>query len=390
MPLYGADWEEIHKMVEQMNSALLRIQPSGIRAFTAMAKAEPGCLFLTIGEPDFATPDPIKEATKAALDQNLTHYPPGVGERYLLERISRFERERNGVCYAPEEIIVTVGATEALFLALRGIVNPGDEVIVPTPAFGLYEPLVTLSYGTYVPMDTCGDGFQIMAENLSRHLSPRTKAILLNSPNNPTGAVYDEASLQAVYQAAKERDLFVLCDDVYAQLVYGPYQSFSRCQDLREKIILVQSFSKPYAMTGWRMGYVCADQPVIEQLAKLHSYTVVSAVSFLQKGCAAALDYDPAPMIQTYRRRRDYVYGRLAAMGMEVQKPDGAFYLFPSIRQYGLDSETFCRRMIREAKLAAVPGSCFGADGYIRLSYCYSDDALRQSLDRLEKFLATL
>ena len=377
-------------MVESMNAALLGCQPSGIRRFTALAKAEPGCLFLTIGEPDFSTPEPIKEATKTALDQNLTHYPPGAGELYLRERISRFEQEQNGVSYSPEEILVVDGATEGLYLALRGILNPGDEVIVPTPAFGLYEPLVALSSGVYVPMDTCADHFQITPQNLAQHITAKSKAILLNSPNNPTGAVYTPESLDAVYQVAKEKNLFVLCDDVYAQLVYGPYQSFSRYQDIREKIILIQSFSKPYAMTGWRLGYLCADRPVIEQLAKLHSYTVVSAVSFLQKGCAAALDYDPSPMIETYRRRRDYVYGRLVEMGMEVQKPQGAFYLFPSIQKYGMDSETFCLRMIQEAKLAAVPGSCFGADGYIRLSYCYADDELRQCLDRLERFLTTL
>ena len=334
-------------MVESMNAALLGCQPSGIRRFTALAKAEPGCLFLTIGEPDFSTPEPIKEATKTALDQNLTHYPPGAGELYLRERISRFEQEQNGVSYSPEEILVVDGATEGLYLALRGILNPGDEVIVPTPAFGLYEPLVALSSGVYVPMDTCADHFQITPQNLAQHITAKSKAILLNSPNNPTGAVYTPESLDAVYQAAKEKNLFVLCDDVYAQLVYEPYQSFSRYQDIREKIILIQSFSKPYAMTGWRMGYLCADRPVIEQLAKLHSYTVVSAVSFLQKGCAAALDYDPSPMVETYRRRRDYVYGRLVEMGIEVQKPQGAFYLFPSIQKYGMDSETFCLRMIQ-------------------------------------------
>lgn len=213
-------------MVETMNAALLGCQPSGIRRFTALAKAEPGCLFLTIGEPDFSTPEPIKEATKTALDQNLTHYPPGAGELYLRERISRFEQEQNGVSYSPEEILVVDGATEGLYLALRGILNPGDEVIVPTPAFGLYEPLVALSSGVYVPMDTCADHFQITPQNLAQHITAKSKAILLNSPNNPTGAVYTPESLDAVYQVAKEKNLFVLCDDVYAQLVYGPYQRF--------------------------------------------------------------------------------------------------------------------------------------------------------------------
>ena len=176
-------------MVESMNAALLGCQPSGIRRFTALAKAEPGCLFLTIGEPDFSTPEPIKEATKTALDQNLTHYPPGAGELYLRKRISRFEQEQNGVSYSPEEILVVDGATEGLYLALRGILNPGDEVIVPTPAFGLYEPLVALSSGVYVPMDTCADHFQITPQNLAQHITAKSKAILLNSPNNPTGAV---------------------------------------------------------------------------------------------------------------------------------------------------------------------------------------------------------
>ena len=190
-------------MVESMNAALLGCQPSGIRRFTALAKAEPGCLFLTIGEPDFSTPEPIKEATKTALDQNLTHYPPGAGELYLRKRISRFEQEQNGVSYSPEEILVVDGATEGLYLALRGILNPGDEVIVPTPAFGLYEPLVALSSGVYVPMDTCADHFQITPQNLAQHITAKSKAILLNSPNNPTGAVYSRETLLAIADIAR-------------------------------------------------------------------------------------------------------------------------------------------------------------------------------------------
>lgn len=377
-------------MIEKMNALLLGVEPSGIRKFAALAAQEEGCISLTIGEPDFNTPEPIKDAAKAALCQNLTHYPPNAGYPALRERVCQFEREKNGVCYRPEEVIITDGATEGLYLALRGILNPGDEVIVPLPAFGVYEPIIRLSGGIMAPLDTADDGFQINPKTLAACITPKTKAILLNSPNNPTGVVYSQQTLEAVYQLVKNRDIFVVCDDVYAQLCYAPCPSFSQFQQIREKIIVVQSFSKPYAMTGWRMGYLLADAPIAAQLSKLHSYTVVSAVSFLQPACEQALCYDPAPMIAAYRRRRDLMLRRLFEMGLETPLPEGAFYCFPNIRQFGLTSEQFCLRMISEAKLAAVPGSCFGAEGYIRLSYCYSEEHIRRGLDRLESFLRTL
>lgn len=377
-------------MTEFLNQNVLNIFPSGIRRYTTLAKNTPGCISLAIGEPDFSTPDVIKDETKLALDQNLTHYPPSAGEGYLLERISRFEKEKNGLDYAPDEILVTVGATEGIFTAIGGITNPGDEIIVPTPAFGLYEPIVTLFHGKYRPMDTTGDSFQITEENLARHLSPRTKGIVLNSPNNPTGVVYTRQSLQYVYRAVKERGIFVICDDVYAQLIYGDYTGFCQYQDLREKIIVVQSFSKPYAMTGWRVGYLLADRAITKELAKLHSYTVTSAVSFIQKGCLAALDFDPKVMIDTYRRRRDLGLARLSEMGLSVTRPEGAFYLFPSIAPFGLDGETFCTRMIKEAGVAAVPGKFFGVDDFIRLSYCCDDGELAEGLGRMAKFIKTL
>ncbi|WP_246019698.1 pyridoxal phosphate-dependent aminotransferase [Bacilliculturomica massiliensis] len=381
-----------------MNRELVRSQPSGIRTFTNMAGEVEDCLLLTIGEPDFNTPDKIKEAAKRALDENDVHYPPWAGQRRLRERIARFELEQNGVTYDPEEIILTDGATEALYLALRGILNEGDEVIVPTPAFALYQSITELSRGTVVPLPTVGPHFQIEKNMLNACLSERTKAIVLNSPNNPTGTVYTQETLEMIRDVLLMRQaemgmngvVFVICDDVYAQLSYGEYRSFTQFQELRGQIIGVQSFSKPYAMTGWRAGYLMADREVTSQLVKLHASTVVSAVSFIQQACGTALDCDPAEMREVYRNRRNYVYGRLQEMGLEVSEPRGAFYIFPSIAKYGLGSEEFCLRMVREARLAALPGKYFGADGHIRISYCYCEETLREGMDRLERFLSAL
>ena len=378
-------------MEPTMNAALDGISKSGIRVFTQMAKQEPGCLFLTLGEPDFDTPASIREAAKASLDAGDTHYPENNGQPFLRKAIARFEQEKHGLSYAPDEIIVTVGATEALFCALFGILNPGDEVIVPTPAFGLYEAIIKLCRGVCVPLDTRADGFQIRPAALQAALSPRTKAIILTSPNNPTGCIYDHESLTAVYAAAKEHPIFVLCDEVYRDLIYtDAFESFHQFSDLRSRIIEVQSFSKPYAMTGWRVGYLMADRPVKEQLEKIHQYNVVSISSFVQRACAAALAYDISSEREVYRRRRDYVCTRLDSMGLPYFKPQGAFYVFPSIAAFGMDSLSFCSRMVKEGKLACTPGSCFGAEGFLRISYCYSDDVLREGMDRMETFVQML
>ena len=284
-----------------------------------------------------------------------------------------------------------MGATEALFCALFGILNPGDEVIVPTPAFGLYESIVKLCRGVYVPLDTRETGFQITAEQLRRAVTPRTKALILTSPNNPTGCVYTHETLEAIHSVVRDAPLFILCDEVYRDLTYTDrFESFSRYQDLRQKLIVAQSFSKPYAMTGWRVGYLMADRPVKAQLEKVHQYDVVSVPTFVQRACVKALDTDVRPMRETCRRRRDYVCARLDAMGLSYFRPEGAFYVFPSIAAYGMDSTVFCTRMMKEGKLACTPGVCFGAEGFLRISYCYGDDVLREGMDRLERFLHTL
>ena len=374
-----------------MNDAVMNVQLSGIRRFTYLVRATPGACALTIGEPDQNTPDSIKEAAKAALDADDTHYPPGNGYPYLLEAISKFEAEQHGLHYAPDEIMVTVGATEAISTAFHTLLNPGDEVIIPTPAFGLYEALVRLCRAVPVFLPTEGSGFQIDAGALASVLTPRTKAIVLTSPNNPTGCVYNRETLGAVHALLKDRPVFVICDDVYRTLTYTEdYHSFAEYTDMRDRIVVVQSFSKPYAMTGWRVGYVMADAAVKGRMEVVHQYAVTSVPAFIQLACLKALETDTTPMVETFRRRRDYVFKRLMDMGLPVQEPQGAFYVFVDLRKFGMDSVTFCERMLKESLVGIIPGVYFGTEGYARLSYCYSDADLKEGLDRMERFIKGL
>ena len=374
-----------------LNRDVMNVELSGIRQFTYLVRDTPGACALTIGEPDLNTPDVIKEAAKAALDDNDTHYPPGNGYPYALEAISRFEAEAHGLRYAPSEIILTVGATEALFAAFSTILNAGDEVIIPTPAFGLYEALVKLQGGVPVSLPTEDSHFQIVPEELKAAITPRTKAIILTSPNNPTGCIYSRETLDAVHDILKDKPIFVLCDDVYRDLVYtGGCHSFAEYQDMRDRIIVINSFSKPYAMTGWRLGWCMADAPVMDRLQVFHQYCVTSVPAFVQRACVTALGTDTTGVAEIFRKRRDYVYQRLTDMGLTVEKPQGAFYMFIDIRKFGMDSETFCTRMLREGLVGIIPGIHFGTEGFARLSYCYSDADLKEGLDRMEKFIKSL
>ena len=378
-------------MRQHLNTALYTARRSAIREFSNLAARTPDCVRLTLGEPDFPTPPAVRDQVPLSLEAGHTHYIQNNGLSSLREGIAAFERERHGFDCAPEDVIVTAGATEALFVALFGILNPGDRVIVPTPCFVLYEQLINLCRAEFVPLDTGPDGFQIRSSALEPLTDGRTKAIILNSPNNPTGCVYDRESLDAVYRAVRDRDVFVVCDDVYRALCYGrEYHSFSEYRDLREKTLLVNSFSKTWAMTGWRMGWLIADPEIRERLELIHQYAVTSTPAPFQEACLTALAQDPAPMVETYRERRALVLDRLAAMGLEVREPEGAFYAFPSIEKYGMDSMTFCTRLLQEARVAVTPGAAFGADGHIRLSYCCGTEELNKGLDRLEGFLRRL
>ena len=374
-----------------LNSAVMGVETSGIRRFTALARSIPGARTLTIGEPDLDTPLPVREAAKISLDTGDTHYPPNNGYPYLLEALSRFEKTAHGLRYAPDEIIVTAGATEGIFIALSTILNPGDEVIIPTPAFSLYASTTKLCRGVPVTLPTEKSGFQIDPEALRAALTPRTKAVVLTSPNNPTGCVYTQETLAAVHVILADKPIFVLCDDVYRELVYEEnYHSFAEFSDMRDRIIVVNSFSKPWAMTGWRVGWCMADRPVKERMQVFHQYAVVSVPSFVQRACCAALETDAAPMAALFRKRRDMVYRRLREMGLDAQKPRGAFYFFASIEKFGMTSEAFCEKMLREGLVGLLPGVYFGTEGYLRLSYCYSDEELTEGLDRMEAFLHTL
>ena len=372
-----------------LNSNLYKLQRSQIRVFTNLARETPDCAMLTIGEPDFDTPEPIKAAAIDALNRGLTHYAPNQGTAQLRQAIADYETAR-GNAVAPEQVLVTVGACQALFTTFLGILNPGEEVIVPTPGFGLYESLIHIAGAKMVELDISQTGFQIDAAALQAAITPRTKAILLNSPNNPTGAVLNEQSLAAVKAAVLGKPIFVIWDNVYNQLSYGDCPDLSLDKDLREQLILCQSFSKPYAMTGWRVGYLTCPEYVMERFLLLSAATITAVPTFLQEAAIQALKTDPSPMREIYRQRRDYVCDRLRDMGLSFPEPEGAFYVFPCISEFGMGSEEFCLRLIREGKVAAVPGKCFGTEGYIRLSYCYSEAELKRGLDRLEIFVSKL
>ena len=372
-----------------LNSNLSSLKRSQIRVYTNLAREVDDCVMLTIGEPDFDTPDAIKAAAMAALQDNQTHYAPNQGTASLRRAVAEFETDR-GNPTAPEQVLITIGACHALFTALLGILNPGEEIIVPTPGFGLYETIATIAGAKTVPLDIAKTGFQITKEALDAAITPKTKAIIVNSPCNPTGAVFSRESLQNIKDAVLGRPIFVICDNVYNQLSYVNCPDLSLDPELKDQLILCQSFSKPYAMTGWRVGYLICPDYVMDRLLLLSAAEITAVPTFLQEAAVTALRTDPAPMREIYRKRRDFVCGRLRAMGLTFPEPEGAFYVFVDISEFGIPSGEFCTRMIREAKVAAVPGACFGAEGYIRLSYCTGEEQLEKGMDRMAAFIEQL
>ena len=372
-----------------LNSNLSSLKRSPIRLFTNMARETPGCAMLTIGEPDFDTPANIRAAAVAALQNHHTHYAPNQGTPGLRKAVAEFETNR-GNPTKPEQVLITIGACHALFTALLGILNPGEEIIVPTPGFLLYETIAAVAGARAVPLDISGTGFQIEEAALREKITEKTKAIIINSPGNPTGTVLNRESLEAVKACVLGKPIFVVCDNVYNRLVYGDCPDISLDAALKEQLIYCQSFSKPYAMTGWRIGYLICPDYVMDRLLLLSAAEIAAVPTFLQDAAVEALSTDPAPMVETYRARRDYVCRRLDEMGLSYPSPEGAFYVFPDISRFGLSSEEFCVRMIKEGGVAAVPGSCFGGEGFIRLSYCYGDEELATGLDRMAAFIQRL
>ncbi len=459
--------EGVLRMRKPMNRALEGLAPSGIRRINALAAAHPGCIALALGEPDFDTPEPICTAAHAALDAHLTHYPPNNGTASLRAALASYMAGVAGgdarLVYAPDEIVVTCGATEALHAALAALLEPGDEVVIPIPAFGLYDSIVRMRGALPRLLDTAPHSFQIDEAALAAAVGPATKALVLCSPNNPTGCILSAASLDAVARVAARHGIYVICDDVYSRLVYGEahggaasaaaagagaadtgagaagagsvevsgagerahpaegtgegaagtggaevpgsgvcsraaepaqapaFERFAaRHCELRDQIVVVDSFSKPWAMTGWRVGWVAAAAPVAAQIAKAHQFMVSSVPAFIMPAAEAALACDPEPMRTVFQARRARVLQALEDMGLPVVEPGGAFYTFPSIAGTGLGSEEFCERAIAEGGVALVPGTCFSAEGFVRLSFCVADADLDEGLRRLGAFVRSL
>ncbi|WP_025025544.1 aminotransferase A [Caldalkalibacillus mannanilyticus] len=387
-------------MEHLINPRVQGIQISGIRQFFTMVANYPDAISLTIGQPDFMTPEHIKEAGKRAIEENKTIYTPNAGILALREAAAQFMQERYGLRYDPEhEIITTVGASQAIDITLRTILEEGSEVILPGPVYPGYEPIIKLCGAVPVYVDTRDTGFKMRADRIKEKISDRTRCIILPYPSNPTGCILDRQSVEEIAELVREKEIFIVSDEIYSELVYGEsgekHLSIASFSDLREKTIVINGLSKSHAMTGWRVGFTFAPRYLTQHMLKVHQYNVSCASSVSQYASLEALQngaLDAEPMRDAYRSRRDYVYERLVQMGMDIVKPEGAFYLFPSIQKYGLSSWEFAKRLLEQERVAVVPGDAFShyGEGYVRLSYAYSMDVLEEGCNRLEKFITSL
>lgn len=375
--------------------AAKEMRPSGIRKFFDLAADMPHCISLGVGEPDFKTPWSIRDAGIRSLEQGKTKYTANAGIKELRAEICRYLARRMELEYQPENVLVTVGGSEAIDLTIRALVSPGEEVIIPEPCFVCYEPITQLTGGVPVPIATkAEDEFRLTPEALRAAITPRTKLLVLPFPNNPTGAVMDRESLEAIAEVLRGTDIMVLSDEIYAELTYGldRHVSIASLPGMKERTIVVNGFSKAYAMTGWRLGYAVGPQPVIAVMTKIHQSCIMSAPTTSQYAAITALrscDDEIKIMRDEYNRRRRYVVKALNDMGLTCFEPRGAFYVFPCIRISGLTSEEFCERLLREQEVAIVPGDAFGAsgEGFARISYAYSVDHLETAMRRIRRFL---
>lgn len=374
------------------------VKPSGIRKFFELLNDIPDAVALTVGEPDFKTPWHIREAGIKSLEQGKTYYTSNAGLTELRREIAAYLERRFSIRYDPlSEIIVTVGGSEAIDIGMRALINPGDEVIVPEPAFVCYAPLARLSGGVPVTLETKEeDNFKLNPEALRAAITEKTKLLVLPYPNNPTGAIMTQKELAAVADVLRGTDIMVLSDEIYAELTYGRrHVSFASIPDMWERTITVSGFSKAYAMTGWRLGYLCAPEPIIHQIYKIHQYGIMSAPTTAQFAAIEAMrngDEDVAYMAAEYNRRRTLIVQGLRALGLDCFEPEGAFYVFPNIGKFGLTSEEFCERLLYEHKVAIVPGTAFGAcgEGFARISYAYSVKHILEALEHIADFIEVL
>ncbi|WP_182199892.1 aminotransferase A [Paraliobacillus salinarum] len=380
-------------MEHLLNKNVKEIEISGIRKFFNMVSDKKDTLSLTIGQPDFYTPDHIKEAAKHAIDMNKTTYTHNAGLLQLREEIANAVHADYQLEYNPNnEIIVTVGASQAIDIALRTIIEVGDEVLLPGPVYPGYEPLIKLSGGKPIYIDTTDSNFKITPEKLKKHITSKTKCVILPYPSNPTGVTLMKKELEEIAKVIEHENIFVIADEIYSQLTYDiPHYSIASINEqMKQKTIVINGLSKSHAMTGWRIGYTLAPSWLTQHMLKVHQYNVSCATSISQYAAIEALTngkQDPVTMKQSYHSRRDYVYNRLTDMGLDVVKPDGAFYFFIKI-DTNLSSFDFALDLVEDVGLALVPGSAFSnyGEGYLRLSYAYSIETLEDGLNRLEAF----
>ncbi len=375
------------------------IKPSGIRRFFDIAAEMDDVISLGVGEPDFKTPWNIRRAGIESLERGHTWYTANSGLMQLREAACGYLKRRFTLEYDPKkELLITVGGSEAIDIAIRALVEPGDEVLVVEPSFVCYTPITELTGGVPVPIATrAEDAFRLTPEQLKAAITPRTKLLILPFPNNPTGAVMRRAHLEAIAGVLRGTDIMVLSDEIYAELTYGDERhiSFAEIDGMKERTILVQGFSKSYAMTGWRLGYAAGPAPVIKQMTKIHQFSIMCAPTTSQYAAVEALrngDADIEEMRGQYDMRRRLLVDGLNRMGLDCFSPEGAFYVFPSIRSTGLSSSDFCMRLLEAERVAVVPGDAFGesGEGFVRISYSYSVNHLLEALKRIDRFLKTL
>ncbi len=380
-----------------MNKTVQELKPSGIRRFFDIAAEMENVISLTIGEPDFSTPWHIRQAGIKTLEDGKTWYSANAGMIRLREAIAAYCERHFSLSYDPkDEIIVTVGGSEAIDLSLRVLLQAGDEVLVPEPSFVCYAPLATLTGATAVPVVTTEkDSFRLTADALRAAITPRTKALIFPFPNNPTGGVMRREDLEAVAAVLRDTDIVVISDEIYGELTYGdtPHVSIAAIDGMKERTVRISGFSKAFAMTGWRLGYVCGPQPIMKQMLKLHQYALMCAPTTAQYAAIEAMengDEDVVTMRNEYDMRRRYILQRLRDMGLPCFEPEGAFYVFPCIAGTGMTSEEFCTRLLKEKHVAVIPGTAFGdcGEGFVRISYCYSLKHITMAMDTMQAFLA--
>lgn len=377
-----------------INNNVKNIEISGIRKFFNLVSDEKDVVSLTIGQPDFHTPDNVKNAGIQAIENNFTTYTPNQGIWKLRKAIHTYYKTNYELTYQPEsEIIVTSGASEAIDITFRTILIPGDEVILPSPIYPGYEPLITLAGAKPVHVDTTNTGFKFTPEALAEAINENTKCIVLPSPSNPTGAAYSKEELEALAGVIKGKEIFILSDEIYSEIVFDfAHTSIASISDLKNQTIVINGVSKSHSMTGFRIGYTLAPEWISEQMLKVHQYNVSCAASISQYAALEALttyQEHTAHIKEVFKKRRDYVYERLTGMGLEVEQPQGAFYIFPKLALNDMSSFDLGLSLVRDARVALVPGSSFSKDGegYMRLSYAYHEDILKEGLDRLEAYL---